>query len=81
MQERPPSLLPLYSRGMTEKRSRAVARDSAVHPDYTRLPEPTDLSATVETHDPDGAVHEPESPFATPDIADMARTGAIGGGF
>lgn len=66
---------------MTQKRSKPAHHDNGGHPDYTKLPQPIDVSTTVETHDPDAAVHEVESPFATPDIADMARTGAIGGGF
>jgi hypothetical protein len=49
--------------------------------DFTTLPPPLDLSAVVETHDVDPAPHLPESPFATPEIEEMARTGAIGGGF
>jgi hypothetical protein len=50
-------------------------------PDFTKLPEPVDLSAVVETHDVDPAVHSPDSKFATPEFEDMARTGALGFGF
>ncbi len=49
--------------------------------DYRTLPPQIDLSRAVETYDVDAATREIPSPFATPDIADMARTGAIGGGF
>jgi hypothetical protein len=49
--------------------------------DYTTLPDPLDLSAVVETHDVDPGPHVPESKFATPEIEEMTRTGAIGGGF
>ena len=63
---------------MASKRSPAKARE---HPDYTKLPEPVDDSQLVETHDVDPDVHVPKSKLATPDIEDMARTGAIGFGF
>lgn len=56
-------------------------RDTRDQPDYSRLPEPVDLSAAVETHDVDPVVHLPRSTFATPDLEDLARTGAIGAAF
>jgi len=43
------------------------------------LPPPVDLDRLVVTHDVDPEPHEVDSKFATPDIADMTRTGAIGG--
>jgi len=71
---------------MTTRRSRAHGHskpdlDHAAARDYRRLPAPVDLSLVVVTHDVDPAPHEITSTFATPDIADMVRTGAIGGGF
>ena len=63
---------------MATKRSPAKASE---HPDYTKLPEPVDDTQLVETHDVDPDVHVPKSKLATPDIEDMARTGAIGFGF
>jgi hypothetical protein len=63
---------------MTSKR---LPVPEAPKPDFTKLPEPLDLSAVVETHDVDPSPHVPESKFATPDIEEMTRTGAIGGGF
>ncbi|MBA3232541.1 MAG: hypothetical protein H0T17_01125 [Propionibacteriales bacterium] len=58
-----------------------VDLDRAVGPDYHHLPEPVDRARLVETHDVDPATPEIASPFATPDIADLVRTGAIGGAF
>lgn len=49
--------------------------------DFTHLPEPVDPTTLVETHDVDPVTHQPESKFATPEIEDLARTGAIGVGF
>ncbi len=69
---------------MTRKRSRrkpAPVLELEAPTDYRTLPPQVDLSRAVETYDVDAATHEIPSPFATPDIADMARTGAIGGGF
>ena len=47
--------------------------------DYSHLPEDVDLTRVVETHDVDPEPKEPRSIWATPDLADMARTNAIGG--
>jgi hypothetical protein len=44
-------------------------------PDFTKLPEPLDPSAVVETHDVDPSPHGPDSPFATPEIEEMIRAG------
>ncbi len=57
---------------------RAVAEGRDV-PDYARLPEDVDVSRLVETHDVDPDVPEPRSIWATPDLAAMARTNALGG--
>lgn len=57
---------------------RAVAAGVEV-PDYAHLPADVDLSRVVETHDVEPDVPEPRSIWATPDLADMARTNAIGG--
>ena len=57
---------------------RAVAQRRD-RPDYSKLPEGVDLSRIVETHDVDAHPEEPRSVWATPDLADMARTNAIGG--
>jgi len=48
---------------------------------YRHLPAPVDLSRVVVTHDVDPETHEITSTFATPDIADLVRTSAIGGAF
>ena len=57
---------------------RAVA-EGRDRPDYSKLPDDVDLSKVVETHDVDPDPDEPRSVWATPDLADMARTNAIGG--
>ena len=57
---------------------KAVA-EGRERPDYTHLPEELDLSRVVETHEVDPEPKEPRSIWATPDLADMARTNAIGG--
>ena len=57
---------------------RAVA-EGRDRPDYSKLPDDVDLSKVVETHDVDPDPEEPRSVWATPDLADMARTNAIGG--
>ncbi len=71
---------------MTTRRPRARTHtepslDPAAARDYRQLPAPVDLSRVVVTHDVDPETHEITSTFATPDIADLVRTGAIGGGF
>ncbi|HEY7045340.1 MAG TPA: hypothetical protein VH419_16840 [Nocardioidaceae bacterium] len=48
-------------------------------PDYSHLPTEIDPDRLVETHDVEPSVPEPRSVWATPDLADMARTNAIGG--
>jgi hypothetical protein len=53
--------------------------DEVKRPDYMQLPEPIRLAETVITHDTDPVTHQPESKFATPDIADLVRTNAIAG--
>jgi hypothetical protein len=59
---------------------RDTKRDPVL-PDFKQLPQPIDLTAVVETHDVDPAVHKPDSKFATPEIEELTRTGAIGVGF
>lgn len=71
---------------MTTRRPRARALpesgvDTSAPRDYRHLPAPVDLDLVVVTHDVDPETHEITSTFATPDIAEMVRTGAIGGGF
>ncbi|MBA2774723.1 MAG: hypothetical protein H0U36_11860 [Nocardioidaceae bacterium] len=71
---------------MTTRQPRARAKadpplGTSASRDFRRLPAPVDLSRVVVTHDVDPETHEITSTFATPDIADMVRTGAIGGGF
>jgi len=46
--------------------------------DFTRLPEATDPARLVETHDVTPEAPEPGTIWATPDLADMARTNALG---
>lgn len=58
-----------------------VSVGTTATPDYRHLPAPLDLGLVVVTHDVDPETHEITSTFATPDIADLVRTGAIGGGF
>jgi hypothetical protein len=48
-------------------------------PDYTLLPEPVDMTQLVETHDVVATPPDPPSVWATADLADMARTNALGG--
>ncbi len=55
--------------------------DRAIASDYHQLPDAPDPGTLVETHDVDPAPPQVDSPFATPDIADLARTGAIGAAF
>lgn len=57
---------------------RAVA-EGRDRPDYRALPTPVDPARLVETHDVEPDVPEPRSVWATPDLADMARTNALGG--
>jgi hypothetical protein len=57
---------------------KAVA-DGRERPDYSVLPDEVDLTDVVETHDVDPDPQGPRSVWATPDLADMARTNAIGG--
>ncbi len=64
---------------MTRRRDRHQPSVPHPHPDYTRLPAPIDVSDLVQTHDDDPEVHVPRSLWATPDIADLVRTNAIGG--
>ncbi|MEJ7691181.1 MAG: hypothetical protein WKF76_12525 [Nocardioidaceae bacterium] len=71
---------------MTTRRPRArthaeLSLGTAAARDYRHLPAPVDLSRVVVTHDVDPETHEITSTFATPDIADLVRTGAIGGAF
>ncbi len=47
-------------------------------PDYTRLPDATDPARLIETHDVTPEIPEPGTIWATPDLADMARTNALG---
>ena len=74
-----------YSGGMTRRRRRSAARHLRVlaegreRPDYRHLPEPVDPDRIVETFDVEPGVPEPRSVWATPDLADMARTNALGG--
>jgi hypothetical protein len=46
--------------------------------DYRRLPEPLDLSDTVTTCSTEAAPFEPDPIWASPEIAGMARTNALG---
>ncbi len=55
--------------------------DRAITSDYHQLPADLDPATLLETHEVDPAPPEVQSPFATPDIADLARTGAIGAAF
>ncbi len=64
---------------MTQRRAVTVDRDETSKPDFSRLPEPVDMSALIETHDVEPDPPEPRSVWATPDLADLARTNAIGG--
>ncbi len=57
---------------------KAVA-EGRERPDYSQLPAEVDLTRVVETHEVDPDPEEPRSVWATPDLADMARTNAIGG--
>ncbi|MEP6665824.1 MAG: hypothetical protein ABJA81_05195 [Nocardioidaceae bacterium] len=62
--------------------TQAPARDNHSakgRPEYTTLPEPVDMTRLVVTHDVEPAVPDPQPVWVTPDLADMARTGAIGG--
>lgn len=63
---------------MTVAHLRDVANGHHV-PDYAHLPASVDVELLIETHDVDPEVHEPRSPWATPDLVDMARTNALGG--
>ncbi len=60
------------------ERVKAVT-EGCERPDYSHLPEDVDLTRLVETHDVDPEPKTPRSIWATPDLADMARTNAIGG--
>ncbi len=63
---------------MTHKRTVATATEEKHQPDFSRLPAPLDMTQLVETHDVEPDPPEPRSVWATPDLADMARTNAIG---
>ena len=63
---------------MTSKR---LPPRSDTQADFKRLPDPLDPATLVETHDVDPVTHQPDSKFATPEIEEMTRTGAIGAGF
>lgn len=62
---------------MTNKR--ALPADGAdIKQDFSQLPAPVDLTRVVQTHDYEVHPPEPRSVWATPDLAEMARTNALG---
>ena len=75
-----PSLtgVPGYSDRVDEVTSAAGKTLAAEPRDYRRLPEPLDLSDTVTTWSTEAAPFEPDPIWASPEIAGMARTNALG---